>query len=72
MVLGLQNSRGRLVLKLTTEQPRQACFKANYKKGKPMGMVDSQPHLINNRANVDNISDEKEEEAKAPESVPTC
>ena len=35
-------------------------------------MVDSQPHLINNRANVDSISDEKEEEAKAPELVPTC
>ena len=27
----IQNSRGRLVLKLTTEQPRKACFKTNYK-----------------------------------------
>ena len=25
----LQNSRGRLVLQLTIEQPRQACFKAS-------------------------------------------
>ena len=37
-----------------------------------MGMVDSQPHSINNRANVDSTSDEKEEEAGAPELVPTC
>ena len=37
MVLGLQNSRGRLVLKLTTEQPRQACFKVSYKREKAGG-----------------------------------
>ena len=37
-----------------------------------MGMVDSQPHPINNRANVDSTSDEKKEEAKAPELAPTC
>ena len=57
---------------LTIEQLRQACFKANYKKGKLMGMVDSQPHSINNRASVDSIGDGKEEEARAPELVPTC
>ena len=37
MVHQLQNSRGGLVLKLTTEQPRQACFKANYKRKKTGG-----------------------------------
>ena len=37
-----------------------------------MGMVDSQPHSSNNRASVDGIGDEEEEEAKAPELVPTC
>ena len=37
-----------------------------------MGMVDSQPHSINNRANVDSTGDEKEEEAEASELVPTC
>ena len=31
MIHHLQNSRGRLVLNLTTEQPRKACFKANYR-----------------------------------------
>ena len=36
-----------------------------------MGMVDSQPHSNSNRASVDGTSDEKEEEAKAPELVPT-
>ena len=36
-----------------------------------MGMVDSQPHPINNRASVDSNGDEKEEEVEAPELVPT-
>ena len=54
------------------EQPRQACFKANYKKGKPMGMVDSQPHSFNNQASVDSTGDEKEEEVEALELFPTC
>ena len=36
-----------------------------------MGMVDSQPHSNSNRASVDGTDDEKEEEAKAPELVPT-
>ena len=36
-----------------------------------MGMVDSQPHSSSNRASVAGISDEKEEEAEAPELVPT-
>ena len=31
MVHQLQNSRGRLVLKLTIEEPRKTCFKANYR-----------------------------------------
>ena len=57
---------------LTTEQPRQACFKVNYKKRKSMGMVDSQPHSSSNRASRDGIGDEEEEEAEAPELVPTC
>ena len=57
---------------LTIEQPRQACFKANYKKGNPMGIVDSQPHSINNRASADSTGDGKEEKARAPELVPTC
>ena len=61
-----------LVLKITTEQPRKACFKANYKKRKLIGMVDSQPHSSSNRASVDGTGDEKEEEAEAPELVPTC
>ena len=34
MVHQLQNSRRKLVLKLTTEQPRKACFKANYRTAK--------------------------------------
>ena len=63
---------GLFVLKLTTEQPRQACFKANYKKRKPMGMVDSQPHSNSNRASVDGTDDEEEEEAEAHKLVPTC
>ena len=37
MVHQLKNSRGRLVLKLTTEQLRQACFKASYKRNKVGG-----------------------------------
>ena len=36
-----------------------------------MGMVDSQPPSINNRASVDSTDNEKEKEAEAPESVPT-
>ena len=31
MIHHIQNSRGRLVLKITTEQPRNACFKDNYR-----------------------------------------
>ena len=31
MVHQLQNSRGRLVLQLTTEQLRKACFTTNYR-----------------------------------------
>ena len=61
-----------LVLKLTTKQSRQACVKTNYKKSKPMGMVDSQPHSSSNRASVDGTGDEKEEEAEALKLVPTC
>ena len=37
-----------------------------------MGIIDSQPHSNNNRASVDGTGDEKEEEAEAPELVPTC
>ena len=37
-----------------------------------MGMVDSQSHSSSNRASMDGTGDEKEEEAKAPELVPTC
>ena len=37
-----------------------------------MGMVDSQPRSSNNRASMDGTGDEKEEEAEAPELVPTC
>ena len=36
-----------------------------------MGMVDSQPRASRKRASMDGIGDEKEEEAEAPESVPT-
>ena len=31
MINHIQNSRRRLVLKITTEQPKKACFKANYR-----------------------------------------
>ena len=31
MIHHIQNSRGRLVLKITTEQPKKAFFKANYR-----------------------------------------
>ena len=37
-----------------------------------MGMVNSQPHSSSNRANMDGTGNEKEEEAEAPELVPTC
>ena len=37
-----------------------------------MGMVDSQSHSSSNRASMDGTGDEKEEEAEAPELVPTC
>ena len=37
-----------------------------------MGMVDSQSRSSSNRASMDGTSDEKEEEAKALELVPTC
>ena len=37
-----------------------------------MGMVDSQSYSSSNRASMDGIDDEKEEEADAPELVPTC
>ena len=51
---------------------KQACFKANYKKRKSMGMVDSQPRSSSNRASMAGTGDEKEEEAEAPELVSTC
>ena len=35
-------------------------------------MVDSQPHSSSNRASIYGTDDEKEEEAEAPELVPTC
>ena len=35
-------------------------------------MVDSQFHSSSNRARTLDISDEEEEEAEAPELVPTC
>ena len=31
MIHHIQNSQGRLVLKITTEHPKKACFKANYR-----------------------------------------
>ena len=31
MIHHIQNSQGRLVLKLIIEQPKKACFKANYR-----------------------------------------
>ena len=37
-----------------------------------MGMVDSQFCSSSNRANMDGTGDEEEEEAEAPELVPTC
>ena len=37
-----------------------------------MGMIDSQSRSSSNRANMDGIGDEKEEEAEAPELVPNC
>ena len=40
----------------------QACFKANYKKRKLMGMVDSQSCSSNSRANMDGTGDVKEDE----------
>ena len=37
-----------------------------------MGMVDSQSRSSSNQASMDGIGDENEEEAEAPELVPTC
>ena len=37
MIHHLQNSREKLVLKLTTEQLRQVCFKTSYKRKKVGG-----------------------------------
>ena len=37
-----------------------------------MVMVDSQPHFNSNRARTLGTGDEEEEEAEAPELVPTC
>ena len=37
-----------------------------------MEMVDPQPCSSSNRASMNGTGDEKEEEAKAPELVPTC
>ena len=37
-----------------------------------MGIVDSQPRSSSSRASMDGTGDEKEEEAKALELVPTC
>ena len=37
-----------------------------------MGMVDSQPRSSGNRDSMNGTGDEKEEEAEAPELVPTC
>ena len=31
MIYHIENNRGRLVLKITTKQPKKACFKANYR-----------------------------------------
>ncbi|KAM3696597.1 hypothetical protein ACB098_06G052200 [Castanea mollissima] len=45
-----------------TKRLRQACFKANYKKRKLMGMVDSQSCSSSNRSSMDGTGDEKEEE----------
>ena len=40
MIHHIQNSRGRLVLKLTTEQPKKACLKTNYKTAE-IGLLQS-------------------------------
>uniref|UniRef100_A0A2N9H073 RWP-RK domain-containing protein n=1 Tax=Fagus sylvatica TaxID=28930 RepID=A0A2N9H073_FAGSY len=45
-----------------TKRLRQACFKANYKKRKLMGMVDSQSCSSSNPASMDGTSNEEEEE----------
>ena len=37
-----------------------------------MGMVDSQSYSSSNRASMDGTGAEKEEEAEAPELIPTC
>ena len=37
-----------------------------------MGMIDSQSRSSSNRASMDGTENEKEEEAEAPELVPTC
>ena len=37
MIHHIQNSRGRLILKITTKQLRQACFKTSYKREKAEG-----------------------------------
>ena len=37
-----------------------------------MEMVDSQPHSNSNRAHTLGTGDKEEEEAEAPELVPTC
>ena len=37
-----------------------------------MEMVDSQSRSSSNRASMDGTSDEEDEEAEAPELVPTC
>ena len=60
------------ILKLTTEQPRQACFKASYKREKAGGDGRPQPRSSSNRARTLGTGDEEEEEAEAPELVSTC
>ena len=37
-----------------------------------MGMIDSRSRSSSNRASMDGTENEKEEEAEAPELVPTC
>ena len=37
-----------------------------------MGMIDSRSRSSSNRASMDGTGNEKEEEAEAPELVPTC
>ena len=81
----LQNSRGRLVLQLTTEQPKKACFTTNYKtteadllqnlliKGRRLVvMVDSQSCSSSYQTRALGASDEEKEEVGAPELVSTC